>query len=370
MKNNLLILEDSSKAHFGGGQKVTLDIMCAFKGKYRLILIDCKKDSIFKKRAQKYTDNLLNICCHGKTSGGKTSSFSVGILEILFMPFLYIKNIFIIVYYLYKNKYTNKNTLAYATTKKTLLLAYMLKKISGINYIFHAHSIDDKRSIFYKLIHPALKSSALIICVSNCVKNNIQLPQCETVYNPITHVNNGAKDITGKKKIIVASFSTLIKLKGIEYFMKSFNHLENKDSIEFWIFGTGEEEKNLRLLEDENIHIKGFSEDTDAIMRNDIDIIIVPSITVEACPLVPLEAFGNGIPVIATNIGGQKEIVKDCQVGYQVPIKNSEAIAKKIDILVKNPQIYKKFSKNALNYAKKFTVENYKRKILQTFTKI
>ncbi len=370
MIKNILILEDSSKAHFGGGQRVTLDIMNILTDEYRLILVDCKKDTIFKERAQKYADDTLYISCYGRISKGDTSSFSVGLLEILSTPFLYIKNILLITQFLKRNKYTNNNTLVYATTKKMLLLAYILKKIFGINYIFHAHSIDDNRSIFYKMIIPALKASSRIICVSDCVKSNINISQSKTIYNPITSICDTNKDISSKSKIIIASFSTLVRLKGIKYFMDSFKHLSSKSNVEFWIFGTGPEEEHLKQLESTNVCLKRFAKDVATLMSNDIDIVVVPSIISEACPMVLLEAFSYGIPVITTDIGGQAEIVKDGDIGFSIPIKNPQVIAEKIDYLIKNPQIYKKFSGNALNYAQNFVIKEYSKKISNLFKEI
>jgi glycosyltransferase involved in cell wall biosynthesis len=367
MIKNILILEDSSKAKFGGGQKVTLEVMKTLSKEFHIILIDCKKESIFKQKAQKYIKNYFFISCYGKVVGGETSAFSIGLKELLISPFLYIKNLFQILSFLKINNYNSNNTIIYATTKKQLLLAFLLKKLLSFKYIYHAHAYDDKKSLFYKLIYPAHKNSNNIICVSNLIKNNINLPNCQTIYNPISIIDTNHKNISNKSKIIVASFSTLIKLKGIEYFMQSFQYLKNKNKVEYWIFGEGQEKKYLQQFEKDNIILKGFANNSEELMLNKIDIIVVPSITEEACPMVPLEAFKYGVPVISTNIGGQAEIVKDGEVGLLVDIKNPEQIAKKIDYLVENPQYYELLSKNAIRYSKKYDIRKYREKILKVF---
>ena len=236
----------------------------------------------------------------------------------------------------------------------------------GFRYIFHAHSFDDKKSLFYKIIKLPLKYSEKIICVSDIVNSNINLNHCCTVYNPIT-VKKNIKPKQIDKRIIVASFSSLIKWKGVEYFMQSYDFLANKDKVEYWVFGIGTEKEYLSMFQSPRVILKGFVNNVDDLMMNYISIVIVPSVSHEACPMVPLEAFSYGMPVIATNIGGQAEIVKDNYVGYHVPVKDPRAIAGKIDFLIENRDIYCQMSNNALEYSKKFDVKHFREQILGIF---
>lgn len=370
MIQNIIVFEDSSKAIFGGGQRVTLDVMEILQKKYNLILVDCSKKSIFQEKAQKFIKDFFKLTCNGKVIGGDKSSFGLGYLEVLLFPVLFSKNLFSILKYFKTNNLDNKNTIMYATTKKNLLLVYILKKIFSIKYIYHAHSFDDKKSFFYKIISPAYKSANEIICVSNLIKNNIILKNCKTIYNAVNIINIEPKTIKNKNKIIIASFSTLIKLKGLKYFMQSFKYLKNQDKIEYWIFGDGQEKEYLQQFENKNVILKGFTTDSEELMKNDIDIIVVSSITEEACPMVPLEAFKCGIPVISTNIGGQAEIILDKKVGYYVPIKDSKAIANKVDFLIGNPDLYNKYSKECIEYSKQFSKVKYDESITTIFRDI
>jgi glycosyltransferase involved in cell wall biosynthesis len=366
---NIIIIEDSSKTWYGGGQKVTTEVARVLKEHYKLILFDCTKNSRFFNESKELFSDIFLLKCYGSIKGGEKSSFSVGSKEFLVSFFIFLFNLYSISGFLKKGFLNRENTIIYAATKKGLLLSFFLRMLFGYRYIFHAHSFDDKKSLFYKIIKLPLKYSENIICVSDTVKNNINLNHCFTVYNPIT-IKKNIKQKQMNKKIIVSSFSNLFKWKGIEYFMRSYDFLINKDKVEYWVFGDGEEKENLLKYQRPNVIIKNFAHNVDDLMMNYISIIVLPSISIEACPMVPLEAFSYGIPVIATNIGGQAEIVKDSYVGYHVPVENPQAIARKIDFLIDNTDIYHQMSNNALKYSMEFDIKNFHEQVLDIFKKL
>lgn len=343
---------------------MTLLTMKALQAKFNLYLVDCKKNSIFKEKANNLICESIDINCVGKI---KNSFSSVGIKEIAFFPFGIINNIYIIAKKIKKYNLNKHNTINYVTTKKTLILAFFLKQIFGIQYIYHSHIVNNKKSIFYLLISSPLKNSKKIICVSHYIEKNINLPNTITLYNPANSASDEVKSIANKEKIIIASFSTLTKMKGIEYFMKSFDFLKNQANVEYWIFGDGSEKDYLEKFQNKNVILRGFSLNPEVLMKNYIDIIVIPSIAPESFGMVFLEAFANAIPVITTNIGGQNEVVIEEKVGYKVNIKNPKQIAKKIDYLIDNRDIYEQMSKNALEYSKKFSLERYNEQILDIF---
>lgn len=83
-------------------------------------------------------------------------------------------------------------------------------------------------------------------------------------------------------------------------------------------------------------------------------ILVVPS-RMESIPQVIKEAFYLKIPVIATNVGGISELIKNEETGILVESKNSQNLLDEINKLLKNPTLQEKLSQNS----HKFIIENY-----------
>ena len=78
-------------------------------------------------------------------------------------------------------------------------------------------------------------------------------------------------------------------------------------------------------------------------------IIVVPS-RMESLPTVIKEAFFLKIPVIATSVGGIPELIQDNYNGFLVEPENPEILIKKINELLNNYELQKKFTDNGYNF--------------------
>ena len=70
----------------------------------------------------------------------------------------------------------------------------------------------------------------------------------------------------------------------------------------------------------------------------------------------------SGLPVIATNVGGIPEVVKDGETGFLVPPRDSKALSEAILTLIDNPEMAKSMGEKGRTVAaSKFTGERYAR---------
>ena len=93
----------------------------------------------------------------------------------------------------------------------------------------------------------------------------------------------------------------------------------------------------------------------DAIkLLNQSAVLVVPSQT-EGVSRVAMEAMTLGIPVIGSDIPGNRRLIEDGKNGIIVPVKNPTAIAEAIDRILSDEEHYKSMS----DEAKEFIAKNH-----------
>ncbi len=107
----------------------------------------------------------------------------------------------------------------------------------------------------------------------------------------------------------------------------------------FLIIGEGPVEDQLKaeafqLGIDRNVRFAGLRNDVPALLQI-IDVYVCSSLS-EGLSLSILEAMAAGKPVVATDVGGNPEIVIDGETGFLVPPKDAKKLALKIALLVKD----------------------------------
>ncbi len=81
-------------------------------------------------------------------------------------------------------------------------------------------------------------------------------------------------------------------------------------------------------------------------------MLVVPSRT-ESIPQVIKEAFYLKVPVIATNVGGNPELVTHQKTGILVPPEDPEKLMIAINNLLDNEEARKNFADNAFEFINK-----------------
>ena len=88
-----------------------------------------------------------------------------------------------------------------------------------------------------------------------------------------------------------------------------------------------------------------------------MDVFVLPSLS-EGFPVVILEAMAAGIPIVASRVGGLKEVVVDRETGFLVEPGNPNELAKNIKKLLENEETRKNFAKAGSNRVKEnFPIE-------------
>lgn len=97
------------------------------------------------------------------------------------------------------------------------------------------------------------------------------------------------------------------------------------------------------------------------------DIIVIPSITQEACSLTLLESMQQAKAIITTNNGSQPEIVTDRKEALLVPPADPEALAKALKLLISNPELRKSLGEKAMKRSEAFSYDHFFKQMTEIY---
>ncbi|MFN0124704.1 MAG: glycosyltransferase family 4 protein [Blastocatellia bacterium] len=108
----------------------------------------------------------------------------------------------------------------------------------------------------------------------------------------------------------------------------------------------------------DRVRFLGPRSDVPALMRG-LDMLVVNS-TAEPCGLVVLEAMASGVPVIATAVGGNPEMITHKQNGHLIPAGEEGELAEAIIRLCRDPRRRERLAANArARVSEHFTIAGY-----------
>ena len=112
------------------------------------------------------------------------------------------------------------------------------------------------------------------------------------------------------------------------------------------------------------VEFLGWQQDIYTVLAG-LDLLVVPSIHEPGAPRIILEAFAAHVPVLAFPTGGIPELMTDRKTGFLVEPLTHEALAGRIEELLKTPDQLQAAAFEARQlWWKNFTVERYQREVL------
>lgn len=347
---------------WGGGEVLTLNLASALLKNNIDITLGCNRGSILSKKAEE-----------------------AGIPVIAF-PMRNEIDIFAIIY-MVNLIHRDKFDIIHCHTMRDHVLGSLAGKYSGKSVVVRTQHIHfpENPSFMAKLTYT--KWTDKIICNSEYIRKNLEESGIdpgllEVVHNGIDFerfkCNTGKEPIYsdfGLKKgdIIVGSVGSLFKTKGHEYLVRAFSGvLEKYPESKLIIVGDGPERVNLELISEElgikeQVIFTGFREDVPEIIRS-FNVMVVPSIWEEPFGLVNVEAMYSGVPLVATDVGGIPEIVKNDFSGILVEPESEEAIKQAIFQIIGNKEYGSKILENAKkDVILRFSIDNTSKEVINIY---
>jgi len=196
-----------------------------------------------------------------------------------------------------------------------------------------------------------LKEADRIITVSDATKDYVlslgaKPEKIKVLHNGVDLVHfrllfGKREEIRGKlgipqNAIVVLTVRRLVYKNGVDTLIEGANMAVRKNpNIIFLVVGKGPDLNSVQIKIrqlgiENNFRLTGFVSDGDLpFYYNAADFFVLPSKSGEGLPLVALEAMACGLPVIATNVGGIREILME-DFGKLVPSNQPEQLAKAV----------------------------------------
>jgi len=354
-KKKILMLNYEFPPLGGGAANATKYILREFS-KYKDIEIDLVTSSIDEERVEEFSKN---ITIHYLDIGKKGNLHYQSNKDLL----IYSKKA-----YSYSKELIEKLAKQKGKKKKKKydlihaffgipcgFIALGLKRKYKIPYIVSLRGTDvpfyNRRfyildKLFFKRMSKKIwKEAKAVVANSEGLKdlarNTSKFQDIEVIYNGIDINEFREKEQRKKKeneKIRLICTNRLIKRKGYEFLIDAVSNLEN---VEVWFVADGNLKNELKQRAEEmNSNVKFWGkrnhEEIPGFLRK-ADIFVLPSLN-EGMSNSILEAMASGLPIITTDTGGSKELVKK-ENGVIIKKEDSDDIKKAIEKYLKNKDL-------------------------------
>lgn len=284
--------------------------------------------------------------------------------------FLFIKFVLIFLFNRYDRLLIVSGGYPLSLPNKIILISWCLTNPTQNVYI-NIHNLNSsstwKNIFFDKLIDKLiiiLKIKLILVsraCINSIKKNRIIFKKYNNfriIYNGINIKKIKLKKINSRSKICLM-LSTYENRKGHKFLFDVFKKVVKKiKDAKLLVYGDNQHDEKLNLIKyknllglKRNIILNDYSNNNLSLIKNS-KIVVVPSRSHESFGYTIIEAMSQKRPVIASNVGGIGEVLKNSKAGYLISKNNSDLFSKKIIQILKNKNLQKKLGQNGYDHCK------------------
>ena len=238
-----------------------------------------------------------------------------------------------------------------------LSVACKMAKVNNIILAIHGsttEAIDFNKNPFKRLIMEileiyTLKTATVTYGVSKYVKTIKNVEKFSRnyygeIYNMLIETNCEYNILESREEfsisnsqIVIISTGRIIREKGYDVMTRIVKHYKDNDRVTFLIVGDGNyrfimERELTDQIKQKQVKLLGYRSDIAYILSTG-DIFVMPSYHETLCMSL-VEAGQSGMALIASNVGGMREVIDNGVTGYLVEPGNDRAFIQKIDYLL------------------------------------
>jgi len=259
-------------------------------------------------------------------------------------------------------------------------LAVLCKEKLGVPIVLTSHGGDvnegniriSKPGMRPRYVRTVEQASALI-CIADFTADGYR--KLSERHVPLVTIPNGIdlepfatpwpRPLDLDKSIIAGKYvlflGRLKERKGVDVLIDAIARLPAADNVQCVIAGSGEDEQMLRAkaasaqLENRVRFVGRVEGATKLYLLQNAMCVVMPSRVWEAFPLVLLESYAAGKPVIGSDIPGIADLIRQEQTGLLVPQDSADDLAIAIERMMRNPDEIKRMGENAKRVAQNYS---------------
>jgi glycosyltransferase involved in cell wall biosynthesis len=142
---------------------------------------------------------------------------------------------------------------------------------------------------------------------------------------------------------LVGVVGRLVAIKAVDVLINAMTRLPDAHLA---VLGDGDQRQHLEALAHQldiahRVHFTGWWGDVASAM-SDLDVVALSSKN-EGTPVALIEALAAARPVVASDVGGVRHVVRDGDSGSLVPAGDSDALARALEKLLRDPALRRRF---------------------------
>ena len=161
--------------------------------------------------------------------------------------------------------------------------------------------------------------------------------------------------VDGSPALRILFVGQAVERKGLPVLLRAFEALRDHVPATLTLVGAGAEEVAHMMLDDRDVHALGkVSEQRKLAELAQADVLCAPSLSGESFGMVITEAFAATTPVVASDIPGYRDVLRDGVDGQLVPAGDALALAEALRRLALDPATRRRMADAARERAERF----------------